>query len=351
MTLLRGALLLLLLPACGAEVRPPSEDSLRTRTRAMTEAQGQQMQGQQMQGQQMQGTVLGAGSPGLEPVVVHRLSGVTLGGDTLEGVRVEQGGLVAERRVPGHPDRETLRGAQLIGAELTGEDGATTLTRFRITAVRPELAAYDSQGTGDTFLYTVERRTPEGTWVPMCGSDASGLRAAIPVGAVFDATGARQESTTHFTLGCTAGVIAKCYRWGYKPWLAHPGGPALMRDMHWACTRMARADYCGNGISHTRNGTLINLWDTLPAPGPIQARGEPALGMVFEAGWDTSGAVCLSKARWLTLPPDVVALCPERLIPPGLSTGLGTLCESSLDALALQPRVRLFNESQLNLLP
>jgi hypothetical protein len=46
-----------------------------------------------------------------------------------------------------------------------------------------------------------------------------------------------------------------------------------------------------------------------------------------------------------------VALCPERLIPPGLSTRLGTVCESPQGVLSLQPRARLFNESQLNLLP
>ncbi|MFP2933637.1 ADYC domain-containing protein [Pyxidicoccus sp. 3LG] len=345
MTLLRGSLLLLLLTACGGEAPASSTNSLRTTARAMTEEQGQQMQGQQMQGQQMQGTFLGAGSAGLEPVVVHRLSGITLAGDSLENVRVERGGLVAERRDTG----ETLRGPALTGAELTGEDGVNPPARFRISAVHPELAVHEAAGTGDTFLYSVERLAPGGAWVPMCAADADGLQAAIPVGAVFDATGARHESTTHFTLGCTTGVIAKCYRWGYKPWLKHPERDTLMSDMHWACTRMARADYCGNGRSHTRNGTLINLWDTVPSPGPIQQRGEPTPGMLFEAGWDTSGAVCLSKVRWLTLPSSVVALCPERLIPPGVSTRLGTLCESSLSALSFTPRARLFNESQLNL--
>jgi ADYC domain len=122
--------------------------------------------------------------------------------------------------------------------------------------------------------------------------------------------------------------------------------------MHWACTRLARADYCGNGVSHTHDGTWVNVWDTLPAPGPLQRRtkgllGLPPTGMLFEAGWNTGGAVCLSRARWLLDDGLILAaLCPERLVPPGLG---GTVCDTVSDVLGFDSHALLFNESYLNL--
>src|SRR5678815_5264127 len=111
-----------------------------------------------------------------------------------------------------------------------------------------------------------------------------------------------------FTLGCTTGVIAKCYRWGYRPWV---NGYGDLVAMHWTCTRLARADYCGDGTPHTHDGTKINVWDTLPRP--IESHGGllPPAGMLFEAGWNTGGAVCLSRARWMLDDANALAaLCP-----------------------------------------
>ena len=89
---------------------------------------------------------------------------------------------------------------------------------------------------------------------------------------------------------------------GYKPWKT-VGGVSL-RDHHQTCTRVLRADYCGNGVSHTQDGTLINIWDTLPAPGPIQQRAVlPPPGMRFEAGWDT-----LCDVIWTVEAPPEVAI-------------------------------------------
>jgi hypothetical protein len=118
--------------------------------------------------------------------------------------------------------------------------------------------------------------------------------------------------------------------------------------MHSTCTRLARADYCGTGTPHTRNGTSINVWDRLPAPGPIQRHGTVApLGMVFEAGWNTTGAVCLSRARWLQDDASVLAkLCPDRLVPPGLGE---TVCDTVSDALGYDTNALMFDESYINL--
>ena len=288
------------------------------------------MQGVNMQGVNMQG---------------FALDGMTLNGE-LRNARVEKGELVAERGAT------TLRGTALAGTHLYGQwmdtDGVTASIEFRIASVTAESAAHDPTRTGNTYLYNIEYQDDAGSWQPACGVDADGRRAAIPIAATFDGSGARVSTPGLFTFGCTAGVIAKCYRWGYRPWLGGYGG-ANFSDLHWACTRMARADYCGDGRSNTRDGTAINVWDRLPYPGPIQKHGLlPPLGMLFEAGWDTGGAVCLSRARWLLDDGlQIASLCPDRLIPPGL---LGaTVCDTVVEVLFQEPKAMLFNESYLKL--
>jgi hypothetical protein len=63
--------------------------------------------------------------------------------------------------------------------------------------------------------------------------------------------------------------------------------------LHQTCTRLARADYCGDGVPHTENGTLIDVFD----PAGIQVGvDDPALS--FEAGWSPDGAVCVSAPRF-----------------------------------------------------
>jgi hypothetical protein len=148
-----------------------------------------------------------------------------------------------------------------------------------------------------------------------------------------------------FTLACTISSIGECYRWGYRPWVTTYSN---LKIAHWACTRVARADYCGNGNNHTTDGTRINVWDSVPSPGPIQARGTTPQGMTFEAGWDQSGAVCLSHARWASSNGAVVAVeCPNKLHPPG--HGSPSVCDDAAQAAtAATAAVRLFTDSAIN---
>jgi hypothetical protein len=69
--------------------------------------------------------------------------------------------------------------------------------------------------------------------------------------------------------------------------------------------------------------------------------------MLFEAGWNTDGAVCLSTARWLLEDGiGVIRVCPDKLVPPGLL--LPTVCDTITSVFLFDPGARLFNES-LNL--
>jgi uncharacterized protein (DUF2342 family) len=69
-----------------------------------------------------------------------------------------------------------------------------------------------------------------------------------------------------------------------------------------------RADYCGNGRSHTKEGTAIDIYDRTR----IQTR-TPTSGMVFEAAWNPDGAVLINRTRWPESLAQLRKECPERL--------------------------------------
>ncbi len=68
--------------------------------------------------------------------------------------------------------------------------------------------------------------------------------------------------------------------------------------------------------------------------------------MVFEAGWDTAGAVCVSHARWLLEGQLLANLCPAKLVPPGL---LGaTVCDTVAGVLGYDADAKIFEDSYVN---
>jgi hypothetical protein len=303
------------------------------------EQQGTQLNGLQLQGTQAAGMTMQG----------FQFDGATLNGTALSNAHIENGELVAEQ------NQVTLRGTDLKDAHLHAQlhntsvnPPATLLVEYWISDIVAE-SSYDPTNTGHTFLYTLKQNVDNtGSWQLACPADLDGKHVAIPLTAIWDEHGNRVESSTLFTLGCTTGVVAKCYRWGYRPWITGHGDVVAT---HWACTRLARADYCGDGTSHTHDGTEINVWDNLPSPGPIQARGTTPLGMLFEAGWDTHGAVCMSHARWLLGGPLIAVGCPGRLIAPGLLILNATVCDTIAQVLGQDVHATIFNEAYiLNLL-
>jgi hypothetical protein len=322
----------------GTTDTPQTPETTGTVEQMGIEMQGIEMQGIEMQGIEMQGMSL----------LGFSVSGATLEGSPLQRVRVQKGEVIAER------SEDSVRGTGLIGAHFLAQvrdtsvsPPATATAEFMIADIHPEDDKYDPTDTGRTFIYTLKQLNPDdGSWQLACPPDLDGRRVAIPVAAIWNEHGDRVESTSLFTFACTTGVIAKCYRWGYRPWLNGYGDS--MVAMHQTCTRLARADYCGVGQSGTNENTKINVWDRLPSPGPIQRHGGllglPPLGMLFEAGWNTDGAVCLSTARWLIKDAIGIAkLCPNRLVPPGLL--LPTVCDTVTEVLVYDPQARMFNES------
>jgi hypothetical protein len=149
----------------------------------------------------------------------------------------------------------------------------------------------DFQAAPGQHSYVVERRPPGGpTWAPLC----KGWNRALPHGGTWNATGGHDVSSTQFIFACIDNVVVKCTNWGYAPWRSYIGNP--LWSYHQSCTRMAMADYCGNGKSYTEERTQIDLSDKLGFRAPD-------MDLPFEAGWKPGGALCLSKLRWQTLKP------------------------------------------------
>jgi len=199
------------------------------------------------------------------------------------------------------PDGRRVEGKTLVGAVVVGGDPEGGQGAFRIDRV------WTDPDDPEITLYDLSTRDPQtGAWRPYCAPDSRGVAAGFFLSGSWDARGVHHHDDK-FSITCTSGVIGKCVRAGYKPWkTASDGRP--MWDYHQACTRMMRADYCGDGVAHTREGTPIEIIDRL---GSAE---EPGSDLAFEACWTPEGASCVARTRLpLWSLKDVERECPERL--------------------------------------
>jgi hypothetical protein len=222
-------------------------------------------------------------------------------------------------------DGRVLAQEQLPGTILLLGDGSGVERGIRIDAIERD----GSDPAGEIVLYALsEQVTGSGEWRNLCLPDPDGRRLGFPLAGAFTADGRYEPTHGGILLTCSGGAEGKCIRFGYKPWGFGPNNVPLA-PYYQACVRLVRADYCGDGIGHTRDGTPIDLFDTIG----IQ-RDEPAQGMTFEAAWGVDGAVCVRHTRL----PDVLdsAALAERC--PRLQHSLGGMCDDAVPAL-------LFNRS------
>ncbi len=112
-------------------------------------------------------------------------------------------------------------------------------------------------------------------------------------------------------IACTRGAVGKAVSYGYTPW-------DFGTNFHQLATAMVRADYCGDGTSHTEVGTQIWLNDYVlynNAPAPFPA--------VKEAEWTMAlgGASCVSTPRLGELQGQPI-VCGGNTLPACGGTGL-----------------------------
>ncbi|NUQ74227.1 MAG: hypothetical protein HUU21_11780 [Polyangiaceae bacterium] len=193
-----------------------------------------------------------------------------------------------------------ISGAGFIDAELNAVRGDDTLTPMKIVDVQT------SESDSEITLY--ELAWHDGTsWVNPCGEENGLPIMAIPFAGRWKYASGTPDGGDYindpnlFTFSCTTGTIAKCALRGYKPWktIEECNGQSncqtlSLQPFHQACTRMMRADYCGNGTPHTVTGTLINMYDNFD----IQL--DESTTMALEAEWTPDGAKCVKHLRWTT---------------------------------------------------
>lgn len=175
--------------------------------------------------------------------------------------------------------RPDLSGADFAGAVFNAVLDDGTRIPMRIDAVEALPAPND-----DLLGYAIALQTDDG-WVPYCDADGG---AAIPMNGLWNygenvpGAGSYDPSAGGFTFACRGYAIAKCVELGYRPWEQGLASYTV------ACTRLLRADYCGNGESFTMDGTLLDLYDRRG----IQVSEEPSWPV--EAEWNADGAVCMT---------------------------------------------------------
>lgn len=196
-----------------------------------------------------------------------------------------------ERFVLTLPDGRRLASSELVGAELTTQEGQV----IRIDAVTP------SKERPGVLLHSFSAKDPAtGAWAPVCDKDAFGRQAGFPVAGRWTPDGRYVRDPGRWFLTCTSGSQGKCILWGYDPWGKGPKGEDLA-PYYQACQYTVRANYDGRGEAHTKNGTEIDVADAIGVQ-TADSLNDPAF--TFEAGWGPRGAVCVAQTRW----PDLISL-------------------------------------------
>lgn len=215
-----------------------------------------------------------------------------------------------------------LVGKSVVGSVVQGETSGGQPVEVAICGAEP------SAGDLDMVWYRIEAWNPVAQdWENPCvATRAVPNPRALVLAGTWDASGTHHAGAGKVTFACEAGALGKCAAWGYKPWASVNGRP--LADTHQACTRMARADYCGDGRSHTRPGTVIDYYDSAGVAARTASASpewDPAKAS-FEAAWAPDGASCLSRTRDGRALAAVLQECPGRFQPGAVDLGDGDRC-------------------------
>jgi hypothetical protein len=254
--MLRDVVLLLAVVGCAAS----DDEPLGQNVQEVDSPNGTSLNGTSLNGTSLNGTSLNGSS----------LTGVAVTGASSTGVTVKAASGTA---LP-------ISGASFVGSTWTGT--ATTTTGSTVSLkLRIDSATQGAAPNTDLWFYGVSYQT-NSTWSPLCGLDSANKAIqAVAVPGVWGLFASYGTSTTQYTWACRTKTIAKCVELGYKPWKGYANQMA-------ACVRLLRADYCGSGVSHTVDGTLLNLYDNIGVQHDTEV-------WPVEAEWTQFGARCINS--------------------------------------------------------
>ncbi|HEY8206614.1 MAG TPA: ADYC domain-containing protein [Myxococcaceae bacterium] len=220
------------------------------------------------------------------------LLGSTLAFVSLESITAPDGSAVDVAALQGSHLTGRVNGVQIGSEAFVGARFNATVTDGSQMRLQLDGAVPGHSGSQEgVWRYDFSYLDSMGQWKPLCDKTHDG---AVVVSGRWDyhqgarGDGSKTDDRRVFTIGCQGSAIEKCIVAGYEPW-ASAGGVSL-DAYHQACVRMMRADYCGDGVSHTTRGRQVNLYDTLG----LEVDGKP---WVKEAEWTASGARCLNPAN------------------------------------------------------
>ncbi len=234
-----------------------------------------------------------------------QLQGLRLDALTFDTLKLDGSSLGGVAEVNG--EMVAYSGEELIGSELKiladrideNNQPDTVELAIRINDV------YHDETYDDIFYYDLSLSIAgDGQWESLCVDENNQPMPIIMLSHYWDdVTGDRIDDPDVVTLACSTAVLAHCVQWGYRPWEESTQcdkwekgkkncKTVSLVDYHQACTRMARADYCGDGTPWTVSGTPIDISDHLSPQIEIAETNWPV-----EAEWNTNGAYCLNDIR------------------------------------------------------
>ena len=228
-----------------------------------------------------------------------RFNGFRFNGFRFNGFRFNGFRFNGEELTGVHMDGNLLSGEDSLGAIIKGANlGDSTIDvdfvdpedANNTSSLEFELTNTETLANGLVISTVKHRQLPSGDWINSCENGAK----AVHLKGDWDlTTGKRLTSDpSAVTFACLGAALGDCAAWGYAPGDQHGG--ATLDEYHEACTRLKRADYCGDGVHHTENGHLIDIYDDLSIQSPA------TIGLwEVEAMWGPDGALCANSPRIL----------------------------------------------------
>jgi hypothetical protein len=266
------------------------EDEPGTLRPALIDANGTSVNGTSVNGTSVNGTSVNGTS----------VNGTSVNGTSVNGTSVNGMWVNGSQLSTSTTSGQILAGSQLLGMEFNATLYDGSQLRFRIDNIDVTPAASPADATYYYEISFINVTTKSKKRAYVCGvNDDGSVRRAIPLQGGWDyrsgvpGGGSRIDEPNAITFACEGYALYKCVDFGYKPWTTASHGD--MRNHHEACTRLIRADYCGDGTSWTVDGTLVNVFDNLGVQPDTET-------WPTEAEWDQDGAICLSHQRIQNMP-------------------------------------------------